>query len=249
MKMDQNYDKIIKKTEILGAKIFKKFVYKVEEIKFNLLRGKLSFLNPMVEKRLYKQKEKLKNKTKDDELKKIIELKYKESLILYRKELVTGMNRNYHINTDSSTDFIQYLEFNKRIHKNNIKKRIIYNIIFLILGILSSGSLSILLFSILGINTLTGFIDFQCVNLQNYNIARYSKVKDQIKRKRQRQLENYQKKYGKAIKYVSSELEKSESLPDLKTNLRSLQIDELIELRNMLLEVNKQNTESVNKSK
>ena len=62
MKKGLDKEKLAKR---LGAKGFQKLVYKVEDIKYSLLKNQLSFLVPIVEKIMKNRKNRLINKTSD----------------------------------------------------------------------------------------------------------------------------------------------------------------------------------------
>ena len=94
MKKGIDKEKLAKR---LGAKEFQKLVYKVEDIKYSLLKNQLSFLVPIVEKIMKSRKNRLINKTSDHVKQELIENNYKNELILFRKELKQEKNRNYHL--------------------------------------------------------------------------------------------------------------------------------------------------------
>ena len=229
-------EKLAKK---LGAKKFQKLVYKVEEIKYSLLKNQLSFLVPIVEKSMKARKNRLINNTNDPVKQEQIENKYKTELILFRKELNQEMNRNYHFGVDYSKNFKDYLLWNKDVHL----KGIIRNLVILALStgalILSGGFLfNVALFFAI-INSIGLVVNFECVNLQNYHLARYERVETKLEEMKKQSLLQKTNKYGNAINAINKQIEKSDSLPKLDVN--QMETQELMELRNLLTEVNSSN--------
>ncbi|MCR5483608.1 MAG: hypothetical protein K6E99_04330 [Bacilli bacterium] len=232
----------IKKEELakkLGAKKFQKLVYKVESIKYSLLKNQLSFLLPLVEKSMKKRRNNLINNTNDPIKQDLIDNDYKRNLILFRKELNQEKNRNYHFDVDYSKNFKDYLLWNKKVHLKGIAKNVILIVLSLSLLVISQG----LLFNVgvvLGIiNSLGLVINFECVNLQNYHLSRYEKVEDKLEERKKETLLQKNKKYSNAINAINKQIEQSNELP--KLDVRSMQIEELKELKQLLLEVNSSN--------
>ena len=225
-------EKLAKK---LGAKKFQKLVYKVEKIKYSLLKNQLSFLVPIIEKSMKARKNKLINNTNDPIKQEKIENNYKTELILFRKELNQEMNRNYHFGVDYSKNFKDYLLWNKDVHL----KGIIKNLIVLALStgalILSGGFLfNVALFFAI-INSIGLVVNFECVNLQNYHLARFEKVERKLEEMKKQSLQKKSDKYGNAINAINKQIEKSDSLP--KLDVSQMETHELIELRGLLNEV------------
>ena len=231
----KNFDreKIAKK---LGAKKFQKLVYWVEDIKYSLLKNQLSFLVPIIEKMMKTRKNRLVNNTSDPIKQEIIENNYKNELILFRKELNQGKNRNYHFDVDYSKSFKSYLLWNKEVHL----KGIINNLIILALStaalVLSTGLIfnSALIIAI--INSIGLVVNFECVNLQNYHLARFEKVETKLEERKKQSLIQKNNKYGNAINAINKQIDKSDGLP--KLDIRQMKIQELRELRELLTDVN-----------
>ena len=114
MKKGIDKEKLAKR---LGAKEFQKLVYKVEDIKYSLLKNQLSFLVPIVEKIMKSRKNRLINKTSDQV--------NKNELILFRKELKQEKNRNYHFDIDYTKNFKKYLLWNKDVHLKGIIRNLV----------------------------------------------------------------------------------------------------------------------------
>lgn len=223
----------------LGAKEFQKLVYKVEDIKYSLLKNQLSFIVPIVEKIMKSRKNRLINKTSDLVKQELIENNYKNELILFRKELNQEKNRNYHFDIDYSKNFKNYLLWNKDVHL----KGIIKNLVILALSsgalILGEGVIFNAALVLTIINSIGLVINFECVNLQNYHLARFERVETKLEERKKNALLQKTQKYGNAINAINKQIEKSDSLP--KLDVRQMKIQELEELRNLLTEVNSSN--------
>ncbi len=225
-------EKIAKK---LGAKEFQKLVYAVEDIKYSLLKNQLSFLVPIVEKTMKNRKNRLINNTSDPVKQEEIENKYKSELILFRKELNQGKNRNYHFDVDYSKNFKDYLLWNKDVHLKGIIRNLIVLAASAVALILSAGLIFNFALALAIINSLGLVINFECVNLQNYHLARFEKVETKLEEMKKQSLQKKSDKYGNAINAINKQIEKSDSLP--KLDVSQMENQELIELRGLLTEV------------
>ena len=236
MKKGLDKEKLAKR---LGAKELQKLVNKVEDIKYSLLKNQLSFLVPIVEKIMKSRKNRLINKTSDPVKQELIENNYKNDLILFRKELNQEKNRNYHFDIDYSKNFKNYLLWNKDVHL----KGIIKNLVILALSsgalILGEGIIFNAALVLTIINSIGLVINFECVNLQNYHLARFERVETKLEERKKNALLQKTQKYGNAINAINKQIEKSDSLP--KLDVRQMKIEELEELRNLLTEVNSSN--------
>ena len=222
-----------------SAKRFQKDVFKIEKLKYYLLKHQLSFLIPKVEQGMSNKKDRLIKKAKTpDEISKI-ERMYKRELILFRKELQYEENRNYHFGIDYNKEFKEYLKWNKDVHIKCLIKNAI-EIAASILGmIIFSGVFDIIALTILIGNALGSIINMECINLQNYHIARYDKIENKLKEKQATKINQIQDKYPNAINSINMQIEQSKSLP--KINVNEMKIEALMELRTMLNEVSSQN--------
>ena len=231
----KNFDreKIAKK---LGAKKFQKLVYWVEDIKYSLLKNQLSFLVPIIEKIMKTRKNRLINNTSDPIKQEIIENNYKNELILFRKELNQGKNRNYHYDVDYSKNFKDYLLWNKEVHLKGIINNLIILAISTAALVLSTGLIFSSALIIAIINSIGLVVNFECVNLQNYHLARFEKVETKLEERKKQSLIQKNNKYGNAINAINKQIDKSDGLP--KLDVRQMDIQELRELRELLTEVN-----------
>lgn len=236
MKKGLDKEKLAKR---LGAKEFQKLVYKVEDIKYSLLKNQLSFLVPIVEKIMKNRKNRLINKTSDPVKQELIENNYKNDLILFRKELNQEKNRNYHFDIDYSKNFKNYLLWNKDVHLKGIIKNLVILALSTAALVLSQGLIFNVALALAIINSIGLVINFECVNLQNYHLARFERVETKLEERKKNALLQKTQKYGNAINAINKQIEKSDSLP--KLDVRQMKIQELEELRNLLTEVNSSN--------
>ena len=227
-----NREKFAKK---LGAKEFQKLVYKLESIKYYLLKNQLSFLVPIVEKSMRTKRDRLIKNTNDPFKQKMIENNYKNELILFRKEMNREENRNYHFDVDYSKSFKDYLLWNKDVHFKGIIKNLIVIALSTTALILSSGFIFNFALTLAIINSLGLVVNFECVNLQNYHLARFEKVEGKLEEMKKQSLHKKSDKYGNAINAINKQIEKSDSLP--KLDVSQMETNELTELRGLLTEV------------
>lgn len=133
----------------------------------------------------------------------------------YRKELVTSQNRNYHYNPESPTECIGYLKKNREIHQ----KGIISNILLLIIIFVASNLLTSIpaIYIIIGylFEIFSLFINFECINLQNYNLERLENARtlELLKKKEEKKINSDLKNYRECSRVVSSKLMSSIKLP------------------------------------
>ena len=232
--------------EILGAKEFKKLVLKVEDIKFCLFDKIFPNYESNYEKRLKKllDRKLLLANSEEEKLKLISD--YQCKILLARKENVNKKNRNYHIRIDKPNEFITYLNKNKKIHVNGLIRNGIYYLIGIPLIIFGNGVLDIIGYSIISINTVATVINFECVNLQNYNIKRLTASKDKFERLYKKRLERELEKYSSISKVVINEFKNSKEVPQKDSIINGIKTEEEVkQMRELLLtELNKKNIEN-----
>lgn len=237
------YNKKIRLYEKLGAERFQKIVFKVEKIKFKLIKK----LFPNFIKRYdklcdFNLKRSLKKAKTEEEKRKLIE-ETKFAKMAMRKELNQEKNRNYHMDTNKPTEIIKYLKWNKSVHVEGLIKNIII-IISSIIGI----SLGLTwLIPILLVEVLSGTINFECINIQNCSICKYKKCEKILEKKERKKISHDIDNYKEAAEVVNNALEKSESLPTFSEIINMIQNKEQLEqMKKMLLE-NQNNREKQKK--
>lgn len=237
-KSNKDYKKKILICEKLGAKRFQKVVFKVEDIKYKVIKAIIPNFPKYYDKICdYKRDKQLKKLHSDITKKKVID-HYRMQKILLRKELVREQNRNYHIDKSKPSEFIKYLEWNKNIHKNGLKKDAILSAI-LIIGI-ATGITSVipLLVMVFG----SALINFQCVNIQNYNIYRFKSKEKTIKKLEEKQQKQDIEKYSAAAHVIDKTFSKTKNVPTLEEIVENIDsIEQLEQLRALLLETQNNN--------
>ena len=217
------YQKKMKKHEKLGAVKFQKLVFKVEKMKFAVLKRLfphyIEFFDRQCDKRMEKELEHAKNEMDRERIVKRYQLLKLEA----RKEHNQERNLNYHINAHNPTEIFDYLEWNKSVHKRGLKKDLILLAIS-ILGI----SLGQMIFIPLALfELLSAGVDFQCINLQDYNLCKLEIIRPRLESMFQRQVEREMEEHGEAVHMIDSTMKKKAQNGDS----RPVQIGDLVEGR------------------
>ena len=231
--MDENKD-LNKKMEIckkLGAVQFKKIVFIVEKIKFKALKKLVPNYLKYFDKHVDKLTKKRLKDAKTEEEKQIIIYKSKIDKMQERREFYQEENRNYHIRKENPTQIIKYLELNKKIHKNGL----VGNAIFGLLTIpgLIFGSKLALMFLVFEI--IEAIINFECINLQNYNICRLTKVKDKIEKKEKAKIERDSVLYKEISEDIHKVVMEKDEIPTIDDILACADTPEKLEQLKQLL--------------
>lgn len=206
--------------EFFGARKFQKFVFKVERLKFKMLKPFSSKIIKFCDRRIdYKISKLIKREQNQVKRNSIILYGEREKLHL-RVEFQSEKNRNYHINLLKPEEIITYLNINKKIHERGL----ISNFIFLVLSVtglfMLSGAIINFLVIFLLYQIFSSFINFECINLQNYNITRIENKIETLKKVRERRISNRARKYGEVVKVIS---------PLVQKGLNNLQKKEIID--------------------
>ncbi len=245
----------IKLYERLGAKQFQKIVLKLEEIKFKV--EKILFPNnklyKITEKRLEKKKQKELKRAKNEEQQKEILNIYKYRKLKIKRQLANCQNDNYHLNLTNVDEFKKYLEWNKKVHKVGLIKNIAFVLAMIPITVISGGIVGYIAGTILIGNILTGIINFECVNLQNYNLLRYEEKYDRLKKTESKIILRNIKKYSDANEIIAKTMEKSIDIPTVDDIMENVQTDEqkkqiLALIENEQRKRKKYQDDSVNKS-
>ena len=221
--------------EILGAKKFQKVVFVVEKVKYKLFDKLFPNLQQDYEKRLDKALDKALKEEPDEEKRRLLLKNYHDKVLASRQESNNKSNRNYHFNKDNPMEFIKYLNSNKKIHINGL---IGNGVTYLIaIPLLATGVISPLVGGIvLGVNTIHTFINFECVNLQNYNLKRFEKSRKQFEELRIRKQERDLEAYKNVTSVVSSKINSQREIPEVEEVVEGITTkEELEEMRKLLL--------------
>lgn len=237
----------------LGAKRFQKVVLKAEELKFRFLKDIFPSLPERYEKQLKRKRDKeLSRATTDEEREKIIE-NYHKLLLEWKKELKREKNRNYHMDENAPTEILQYLEWNKQVHKRGLitNAAVITGAAILLgaepmiaevlieqapeISAFISTHLPPVALSAIGLESIGAFVNFQCMNLQNSHIYRFKIMKDRLEKKEQRRNDDLVSKYGALAPVYRRCREKSIELPTIQDLINSCETpEELQQLKQMV---------------
>ena len=221
--------------EILGAKRFQKYVFILERVKYKIVEKLFPNLQEDYEKRLNKALDKALEEEQDEIKREAIMKNYHDRVLASRQETNNRHNRNYHINKDNPMEFIKYLKSNKKIHM----KGLVGNGVIYLIGIplLATGVISPLVGGIvLGINTINTIVNFECVNLQNYNIKRLEKNRKQFEELKARREERDLESYKNVTSVVSSKIKNQREIPKVEEVVKEISTKEqLEEMRKLLL--------------
>ena len=232
-------EKNMKIYEILGAKQFQKIVFIIEKIKYKIIEkvfpNILNWYNNYNEKSLKKRLE----KCSDEKREKIID-EYRYLELSFRKEIIYKQNQNYHIDLENPTYFVNYLKFNRKVHLDGIKSNIFFIIASLLFKVFFSNTLTVLINILLIYNIISFIINFQCVNLQNYNLCRLEndKMKELLIKREKKIKEEKIKKYGEGMKVIGKTFQETEYIPSLDEVLSNVKTNE--EKKQLLLYFKKQ---------
>lgn len=205
---------------ILGAEFFQKVVLRVERIKFNLVKkvfpnGKLVIIYDKLINLIRDWK--LKRAKTDEQRQAIIE-HYKHLKLSVKRQIVSERNDNYHLRLDDVEDLAQKLNYNRLVHQKGLLRNLVFMLIligFLIVNkvFLASFILRLLLTIDLCFNAACAVINFECVNLQKYNLIRYNKRKERLERINKRKLGKMAKKFGEANRLIANTYYSAQDVP------------------------------------
>ena len=228
--MDKLYDWIGKKELESSEKAFKKYIKIKEATKKKLSKTTSEEKKNKIKIRANKRLKRIKARIMPEE---VIMKNVQSNKILMRKEYYLSQNRNYHMDLDRPTEMLSYLEYNKRVHMNGLKRNAVFLPIFTGLSIAFP-----IVTPLAAYELASTFINFQCVNIQNCNIYRFKQKEEKLKKIEERRAKTNIKKYGKVSSIVSKELAKSKDrLPTMDEIITSVGDDKeaLAELRQLAL--------------
>ena len=221
----EDYNKKIRLYEKLGAEKFQDVVFKVEKIKYKIIKKLFPNYIKSYDKHLDRKQKKLLANAETEEEKKQIKREIKLSKLAIRKELNEEKNRNYHMDTERPTEIYKYLEWNKSVHiKGLIKDAIIVILSTVALSFGFVGALPVLLYEL-----LNAAINFECINIQNCSICKYKKCQKILERKESRAIEKGIEEYGAAAEVINNALEESETLPTFDEIINNIKTKEQLE--------------------
>lgn len=160
----------------LGAEQFQKAVFTLERVKYQVIEKCFPNIISWYEKQCDRQfiKKIKKEKIQDYSL---VLTEYQKEKLAFRREIVYKQNRNYHYNPNYPTKFVKYLEMNKKIHQRGIKKNITVLMGVGIVSLILSNPLPIASIVVALLQVVSMIINFECINLQNYNLCRFENTR------------------------------------------------------------------------
>ena len=226
-------NKKIKRCEKLGALKFQKLVFLVEKIKYKVIDKFFPDLEKWYNKQCDKKIEILLKKCKNENEKRTIIEVYRIEKLKFKKEINQKENRNYHVDLNDPNAFKKYLDFNKNIHVKGLKSNIIFSSIIILLSIIFSYPFPLLLGVLLGYQGICAIVNFECINLQNYNLYRFEEEKMQkvIKRLEEKNAKEIDEKMIDGMKVIGTTFRKTDYIPtkdevikEITTNEEKLQL-------------------------
>lgn len=224
--------------EKLGASWFQDVVFNVEKLKFAFIDRFCPNIGTLVDKYCnYNMQKKLK-KCNDEEQRNAIIFDYNCRKLSFKREMVEKKNKNYHIDYNNASDFYKYLVWNKNVHMKGLFKDIIcVSMCLALFNFLNGFWLGVSWFCFI-YNIISLGVDFQCVNLQNYNMCRFKEKESVLTKLEMRKRKKDIEKYSNVSVKVYDKLSKEINLPDDRELVNSLDsLQELSELRNLVLEI------------
>lgn len=228
MKYDKKAMELSKK---LGALQFQKLVFILERAKYwvvdKFFPNTISDYSKRLDKRMSKE---LKKVISEEEKIEIVN-KYRFAKLKYKKEINNKENRNYHVDMNNPLEFIKYLEKNKKIHVNGLKSNVIVSIIAIIVSILLNNPFPVLLNCLLGYQAISAIINFECINLQNYNLCRFHDERMQrvLKKQEEKKRNNFEKNMGEGKKVISKAFSNTDDIPTVDEVIREITTKEEVQ--------------------
>lgn len=212
-------------------KTFQTKVFQLENIKFKIADKIFPNYDKFAEKRIKKNlKYELKKAKTEEEKERLVEIA-RNNILDLRKEKHRKENMNYHLDTNNPDKTLFWLNKNKQIHKRGLKKNLIKIpiLISLLLGsnLVGFGSLTTIIstLSIIGlsIESISTFINTNCILLQNYNIKRVNRYIEGPYKKQKQKQEEKALEYCEMTSVVSRVVKDNEEIPTIDTVLNNIQ--------------------------
>lgn len=226
-----DYKKKIQLCEKLGAKKFQKIVFGVEQIKWKVVKkifpNYIKLGDKMIEKNKNRQIKKAKNEIEVSRVRMNAALQK----MAVRKEYNRKENQNYHINTNKPSEFIRELNWNKNIHVRNLK----WNCVLLPASIAASCMGIGIAIPIAVYEALSMFINFECINIQNYNIYRLKRIENRLKEKEKKTEEKKIEEFKDAYEVIGKKIEEKKDIVSVDEIVNSINSKEqLIQLKELI---------------
>lgn len=220
----------------LGAKRFQTFIKKFDHYKFQFLKnviGEERVLKGTDATLTKKAKRKLKNSKTPEEREAIMENLRREK-ILTRVQLNEQRSINYYLGVDRRVEqFPSYIKKNKSIHQACLARNG-----FILGGCILGLSIGLPVMPLIllgGYQIIAGFKNLQCINNQEYYLAKYKANEPSIVRRNMRHMKKQHDENPQLIKEMKQAKESGKSLDSLEELVDNItDIDALIQLRKLL---------------
>lgn len=231
MGKNEELDRQIELSRKLGAEQFQKLVFLVEKIKFKALKKLVPNYLTYFDKHVDKITKKKLTYANSEEEKQAIIYRAKMSKMQERREFYQEENRNYHMRRENPTHIIKYLEKNKEIHINGIIRNAFFTGL-MIPGVIFGSELAL---AFLIIEAIGAVINFECINLQNYNICRLIKIKDKMEQREARIRKRDAERYKDISKNIHEAVMETDKIPTIEEILARADTPEKLEQLKQLL--------------
>ena len=231
MGKNEELDRQIELSRKLGAEQFQKLVFLVEKIKFKALKKLVPNYLTYFDKHVDKIAKKKLAYANSEEEKQAIIYRAKMSKMQERREFYQEENRNYHMRRENPTQIIKYLEKNKEIHINGIIRNAFFAGL-MIPGVIFESELAL---AFLIIEAIGAVINFECINLQNYNICRLIKIKDKMEQREARIRKRDAERYKDISKNIHEAVMETDKIPTIEEILARADTPEKLEQLKQLL--------------
>lgn len=208
---------------VLGAEKFQQVVFKLERLKYKIIEKYFPSIREINEKISDKRFQK-RLKKEPIEKQQYLLAEHQNQKLIFRKELTYKQNVNYHYNVNHPTRFLKYLEWNKKVHIRGMKKSIFILIGTIGLTCLLGNPFPLFSMLLIGGNMMSLIINFECVNLQNYNLVRFKQKETYALLKKieeKKQKENLEK-LGESIEPVSKVITNQVELPTINQVVKEI---------------------------
>ncbi len=238
------YKKRIKTYKKLGAEEFQEVVFTVERLKFKVLKKIIPDFLEKYDKYCDRTKEKALKKAKTEEQRKTINrvtAMYKmDARIEYNQE----KNRNYHMNSNRPMEIYEYLKWNKSVHVRGMITDTIL-IIATSIGIVTGLPLGFLIPALL-VELVSLGINFECVNIQNYNMCRYKLVEESIIKRYQKKVDREIEEYGDIAEKVHTKIEETGKIPSITEMIENSTPEQIRKMKEIInAEIRKREEEKI----
>ncbi len=246
-KAEVDYKKKMKLHQKLGAKQFKKFVLKAEKLRWKITKKFFPKSLERIDKRYQDELAKQLKKATSEEEKTEIKKLYQQQILITHREYNLEENRNYHMRFSNPTEIISYLKYNKAVHKSALTRNLVLAIVassFIVIGV-GTGIAA----SFIAVQTICAIKNWQCINLQDYNICRFELHKKALEEKQRRTREQNDRKYYAANKVIEQALDTTKeksTIPSPEEIISSItSIEQCQQMKEMLLSMRTTNNNKI----